>query len=35
MEASVLNGKIILAVDEQPEFLKTLEEKILSACPTC
>jgi CheY-like chemotaxis protein len=35
MEASVLNGKIILAVDEQQEFLKTLEEKILSACPTC
>lgn len=35
MEASVLNGKIILAVDEQPEFLKTLGEKILSACPTC
>jgi hypothetical protein len=35
MKASVLNGKIILAVDEQLEFLTTLEQKILSACPTC
>ena len=31
----ILNGKIILAVDDEPDFLTVLEKKILEACPKC
>ena len=30
---SILNGKKILAVDDEPDVLKILEEEILQACP--
>jgi CheY-like chemotaxis protein len=32
---SILNGKKILAVDDEPDVLKILEEEILQACPDC
>jgi CheY-like chemotaxis protein/anti-sigma regulatory factor (Ser/Thr protein kinase) len=32
---SILNGKKILAVDDEPDVLKVLEEEILQACPEC
>jgi CheY-like chemotaxis protein len=32
---SILNGKKILAVDDEPDVLKILEEEILHACPGC
>ncbi len=32
---SILNGKKILAVDDEPDVLKILEEEILEACPNC
>jgi CheY-like chemotaxis protein len=35
MREPVLNGKIILAVDDEPDFLTSLETKILQACPKC
>ena len=35
MTDSVLNGKKILAVDDEPDVLATLEEEILAAAPTC
>ena len=35
MTESILNGKKILAVDDEPDVLKVLEEEILSACPNC
>ena len=35
MEESILNGKIILAVDDEPDVLATLEEEIMTACPRC
>lgn len=33
MTESILNGKRILAVDDEPDVLAVLEEEILSACP--
>lgn len=35
MTDSVLNGKKILAVDDEPDVLAILEEEILDACPKC
>ena len=35
MAESILNGKSILAVDDEPDILAVLEEEILSACPRC
>ncbi len=35
MAESILNGKSILAVDDEPDVLVLLEEEILSACPKC
>lgn len=32
---SVLEGKRVLAVDDEPDVLKVLEEEILEACPSC
>jgi CheY-like chemotaxis protein len=32
---SMLNGKRILAVDDEPDVLAVLEEEILEACPDC
>jgi CheY-like chemotaxis protein len=32
---SILNGKKILAVDDEPDVLKIVEEEILQACPDC
>ncbi len=35
MKGSILNGKSILAVDDEPDVLEVLEEEIRSACPNC
>lgn len=35
MKESILNGKSILAVDDEPDILDMLEEEILGACPNC
>lgn len=35
MKESVLNGKRILAVDDEPDVLTVLEEEIMDACPKC
>jgi len=35
MTESILNGKKILAVDDEPDVLKILKEEILEACPSC
>ena len=35
MADSILNGKYILAVDDEPDVLVTLEEEILGAAPKC
>ena len=35
MAESMLNGKTILAVDDEPEALLVLEEEILEAAPKC
>lgn len=35
MKESVLNGKVILAVDDEPDVLTVLEEEIRGACPKC
>jgi CheY-like chemotaxis protein len=35
MTESVLDGKRILAVDDEPDVLATLEEEILAAAPKC
>lgn len=35
MAESILNGKSILAVDDEPDVLTILEEEILTACPRC
>ena len=35
MTESILNGKKILAVDDEPDVLKVLEEEIMDACPKC
>ena len=35
MAGSILNGKRILAVDDEPDVLEILQEEILDACPDC
>jgi DNA-binding response OmpR family regulator len=35
MKGSVLDGKKILAVDDEPDVLAVLKEEILEACPNC
>jgi DNA-binding NtrC family response regulator len=35
MKESILSGKTILGVDDEPDILEILEEEILEACPTC
>ena len=35
MAESILKGKTILAVDDEPDVLKVLEEEIKEACPDC
>jgi CheY-like chemotaxis protein len=35
MKESVLDGKRILAVDDEPDVLTVLEEEILGSCPNC
>ncbi len=35
MRESILNGKAILAVDDEPDVLDVLEETIREACPNC
>ena len=35
MKESILNGKRILAVDDEPDILTVLEEEIQEACPRC
>jgi DNA-binding NtrC family response regulator len=35
MAASILNGKKILAVDDEPDVLHVLEMEIMDACPDC
>ena len=35
MAESILNGKRILAVDDEPDVLAVLEEEIKDSCPNC
>ena len=35
MSPSILNGKLILAVDDESDVLAVLEEEILGAAPEC
>ncbi len=35
MTESILDGKRILAVDDEPDILSVLEDEILSSCPRC
>ncbi len=35
MKSSILDGKKILAVDDEPDVLAVLEEEIMMACPNC
>jgi len=35
MKESILNGKRILAVDDEPDVLTVLKEEIWEACPNC
>ena len=35
MTKSILDGKRILAVDDEPDVLKILEEEISATCPNC
>jgi DNA-binding NtrC family response regulator len=35
MKGSILNGKRILAVDDEPDILTILEEEIMNVCPNC
>ena len=35
MKESVLDGKRILAVDDEPDVLAVLKEEIVEACPSC
>jgi DNA-binding NtrC family response regulator len=35
MKASVLDGRKILAVDDEPDVLAVLKEEIMDACPNC
>jgi CheY-like chemotaxis protein len=35
MSQSILNGKKILTVDDEPDVLAVLEEEVMDACPNC
>jgi DNA-binding response OmpR family regulator len=35
MASSILNGKRLLLVDDEPDILTIVEEEILDACPDC
>ena len=35
MSESILSGKKILAVDDEPDVLVLLEEEIMESCPNC
>jgi CheY-like chemotaxis protein len=35
MAESILKGKMVLAVDDEPDVLTLLEEEIKEACPDC
>jgi DNA-binding NtrC family response regulator len=35
MKTSILDGKKILTVDDEPDVLNVLEEEIMGACPKC
>ena len=35
MKESILSGKRILAVDDEPDVLEVLREEIVAACPNC
>ncbi|HEX4921016.1 MAG TPA: response regulator, partial [Candidatus Bathyarchaeia archaeon] len=35
MAASILDGKRVLAVDDEPDVLSTLEDEIQAAAPKC
>jgi CheY-like chemotaxis protein len=35
MRESILNGKRILAVDDEPDVLAVVEEEIVTSCPNC
>ncbi len=35
MSNSILDGKKILAVDDEPDVLSVLQEEIMDACPNC
>jgi DNA-binding NtrC family response regulator len=35
MEESILNGKHLLAVDDESDVLTVLEEEIMQSCPNC
>ena len=35
MTTSVLDGKRILAVDDEPDVLAVLEQEIKDSCPSC
>ncbi len=35
MSESILNGKRVLIVDDEPDILKILKEEILAAAPKC
>ena len=35
MAESILNGRLILAVDDEPDVLEVLEDEILGYAPTC
>ncbi len=35
MAVSILNGKSVLAVDDEPDILTVLQEEIKEACPDC
>jgi DNA-binding response OmpR family regulator len=35
MEVSLLKGKTILAVDDEPDVLQVLKDEILASCPDC
>jgi CheY-like chemotaxis protein len=35
MAESILNGKSLLAVDDEPDVLTVIEEEIMDACPKC
>jgi CheY-like chemotaxis protein len=35
MAESILKGKLILVVDDEPDVLEVLEDEILGACPNC